>query len=400
MRILLPVFLVLLSAGCGGKSALYVDEWGEGAGGDTGAPTTSGTGGPDGREIVALTAGWAQTCALTKDGAVHCWGSGAEGVAESPVPVLVTGVPGPTAAIGSGGGLSCAVSADGEVRCWGYDSSGVLGGQVGFLGGPTLVPGLVGDAKAVELGDTHACVLLAGGVLQCWGSNGSGQLGLGNAAEQVLPPTTVPGLEGVVAASAGVSHTCAIVASGELYCWGNNSHGEIGVGAVSQWEPTPKLVNSSTGFVDVCAGWDHTCGVDSAGAVLCWGSNVRGQLADGSQNDYPYPKIVPGLPAAVDVACGLDHVCAVLADGTARCWGGNIRGQAGNGESDDFAETTPQVVKGLAGAALVTAGDNHACAAIAGGAVKCWGDNAAGQLGNGILGPEEQSNVPVDVEEW
>jgi alpha-tubulin suppressor-like RCC1 family protein len=104
---------------------------------------------------------------------------------------------------------------------------------------------------------------------------------------------------------------------------------------------------------------------------------------------------VPGLSDAIAVAAGYDFTCAVRSGGTVQCWGHNEWGELGNGENGDAHSPGPAVV-GVAGATAVTAGGIHACALLASGAVRCWGSNFDGELGNGF----ENSRVSVPVVGW
>lgn len=128
----------------------------------------------------------------------------------------------------------------------------------------------------------------------------------------------------------------------------------------------------------------------SKGVVKCWGRNGRGQLGNGTPN---HPRTVPvrvkGIHSATAIAAGYSHTCALLADRTVMCWGAGSSGQLGNGALHQ--SSTPVSVKHIRNATTVTAGGEfpgfgHTCAQLSTGAVKCWGDNEDGQLGNGKHG--------------
>ena len=134
--------------------------------------------------------------------------------------------------------------------------------------------------------------------------------------------------------------------------------------------------------VAVSAGFEHTCALLSSGDVECWGANRFGQLGDGSSNDREAPVRVQGLHgAAVAISAGGRHTCAVLARGEVECWGADYSGQVGDGRVQERAG--PVRVRGVSRAVGVSAGRAYTCAVERGGAVKCWGANAYGQLGNG-----------------
>ena len=391
MRFWLVAFGIWGVMGCGAKSALL-----EGEGlpdGETGAGGAAGTG------VSMLAVAGSSSCALLEDGAVWCWGAGAI-VGSEPVgsatPVRVEGLSEGIVAIAMAGGRSCAVSAAGAVVCWGYGAESPLEPNE-FSSVPVAVTGLSGAATGVTVGEGHACALLSNGTIECWGSNAAGQLGTGAISDNLAEPASVIGIDDAIEVVAGVTHTCAMRASGALYCWGNNNFGELGTVLGASFDPVPKEVSAVGQVIGVAPGWDHTCALRVDGTVSCWGNNFRGQLGDGTQNDNPYPNTVPGLSGVTAIDSTLDHVCAVLAEGGARCWGTNLDGQVGNGESGDFAQTSPAEVAGLGAARSVAVGYHHSCAALLEGGARCWGANDEGQLGNGESGLDAGSSVPVEV---
>ena len=101
---------------------------------------------------------------------------------------------------------------------------------------------------------------------------------------------------------------------------------------------------------------------------------------------------VPVLSGATQVSAGGTHSCALVAGGAVKCWGDNLYGKLGNGSNTD--STVPVDVVGITGTSQISAGGIHSCAVASGGAVKCWGYNSFGELGNGST---TNSYVPVDV---
>src|SRR4029450_4997256 len=126
----------------------------------------------------------------------------------------------------------------------------------------------------------------------------------------------------------------------------------------------------------------HTCAVVGQGGAQCWGSNDNGQLGDNTITQRPSPVVVNGLATGVAaLTTGATHSCALTVAGAVKCWGANDSGQLGDGTQTQ--RLTPVSVSGLAaGVKAIAAGDNHTCALTNAGAVKCWGQTRTGQLGD------------------
>ncbi len=282
---------------------------------------------------------------------------------------------------------SCALLSGGTVACWGQNGSGQLGtGTTSDAWAPAIISGLSG-VTSVAAGTLHSCAILSDGTVRCWGENAAGELGNGTTKNSPTP-VAVAGLSGAMAVAVGDynsligCHSCAALSDGTVQCWGTNISGELGNGTTS----TPAvgtLVNVSgvSGATAVIAGNGYSCALLSDGSVKCWGGGAVGQ-------NSATPSVVPGLNGGVAmVAGGQDQACALFPDGTAKCWGYNGSGQLGNGTKID--SSTAVTVSGLSGATSIAAAfsnngtDGDTCAVLAGGTVQCWGDNSYGQLGNG-----------------
>lgn len=155
---------------------------------------------------------------------------------------------------------------------------------------------------------------------------------------------------------------------------------------------SPVLGVVADGAVRIAAGNRHTCAVFFAGSVRCWGINVYGQIGDGTTGSpRTMPTPVGGITSAIAVATGDYHTCALLAGGSVKCWGNNEVGQLGNGSTT--SSVIPVTVSGVGNAIAIAAGQYHTCVVLSSGAVKCWGYNGLGNLGDGTFEPVRSTPV-------
>lgn len=329
-------------------------------------------------------------------------------------------------AISAGGGTTCALTTAGGLKCWGNNQFGQAGNGtctdvesptgnlISTTGVPADVVGLSSDVVAMDAGGSHTCAVTQAGGVKCWGYNGLGELGLGRLGGPEIcnhkpcstTPVDVAGLSsGITAVSAGVSHTCALTEGGEVKCWGYDEYGRLGNGSDMTTVlsvPEPVDVSGLSDAVAISAGGSHTCALTRAGGVKCWGRNFAGQLGNGTITDSSTPTDVSGLTSGVAaISAGGSHTCALTRTGAVKCWGANYNGSLGNGSTT--VSLTPVEVHGLSSGIVAIAAGSGTCALTSGGGVKCWGYNGLGGLGNGTRsGPETCggfacSTVPVDV---
>jgi alpha-tubulin suppressor-like RCC1 family protein len=223
------------------------------------------------------------------------------------------------------------------------------------------------SAFKVELGEDHSCVILATKTMKCWGNGTSGQLGDRTFAAS-SSPVAVPGIANVVDMALTAQGTCALVQPGSVMCWGSNEEGRIGDGTTID-RSTPTSVTGISNAVSIAAGDSSSCAVLSSGTIKCWGNNGVGQLGDGTTVSRLTPVSVSSISTAVDVATNGSSACALLSSGAVYCWGGN--------------SPSPARVSGISTATSIALGGSHSCALLADGTVKCWGSNILGQLGDG-----------------
>ncbi len=352
--------------------------------------------------VVALVAGQYHTCALTSTGGVKCWGSNSSGqlgdgtTTQRNAPVDVVGLTSGVAALAAGSSHTCARMSVGGVKCWGSNSSGQLGdGTTSQRLAPADVLGLTSGVTGLGAGGLHSCASITSGGVKCWGWNYYGQLGDGTTTQQLSPVSVVGITSSVTMLVAGQGHTCALSILGDLVCWGDNVYGQLGDGTIALQRLTPvAVVGHSEGVTYLASGWSHTCSLSGGGAMKCWGDDGHGQLGLGTmiRRSTPSTAIQFGATATA-LAVGNNHTCALTNSGDAKCWGDNRYGQVGDGSFGQ--RSMPTTVSGLgSGNTALVAGAWHSCALTSSSGVKCWGMNSLGQLGDGSLLPK---NVPVDT---
>jgi len=247
---------------------------------------------------------------------------------------------------------------------------------------PVDVSGLSNDITAIAMGISHTCALTNIGAVKCWGNNSFGQLGTGNFAHSLTPVDVIGLNSNVSMISAGIFHTCAVMNTGAVKCWGYNSHGQLGDNSTNNSTTAINTIGLTGNVSSIETGDYHTCAKMTNGYIMCWGKNENGQLGNGNVSSSMTPVSVNGL--GIDnnsLAAGSEHTCVISNFGTVKCWGYNNCGQLGNGT---YAQSSsPIAVNGIDGGIVaITAGFYHTCALSVIGTVKCWGNNAAGQVGN------------------
>ena len=343
--------------------------------------------------VTAIATGYQHTCALITRGGVKCWGDNSSGqlgdnsTTYRPTPVDVFGLTSGVAAINVGGSHTCVLTTGHGVKCWGANGAGQLGdNSFSNSNTPADVFGLMSGVAAITGGGNHTCALTSGGGVKCWGSNFFDQLGVdpGNFFSktyigQRVTPVDVIGLSsGVAAIAAGNIHTCALTGGGAVKCWGYL----LGDHSYTISFTPVDVIGFASGVAAIAAGGDHTCALNTGGGVQCWGGNSAGQLGNNSTTNSNTPVDVLGLTSGVAaIAVGGEHACALTRGGGVKCWGGNGAGQLG--DNSTTPRLTPVDVIGLtSGVAAISAGDAYTCALTTGGGVKCWGSNGASQLGD------------------
>jgi alpha-tubulin suppressor-like RCC1 family protein len=204
---------------------------------------------------------------------------------------------------------------------------------------------------------------------------------------------TASGADTPGAVSAGGEFTCVGLPDGTVQCAGRNQFGQLANGTLNN--SSVLVVSDITAVARVAAGDEFACALLGDGTARCWGLGESGQRGDGTLTQMStVPVAVSGLASAAAVTAGYNHACALIADGSMRCWGGNVYGQIGNPSTGQAGSPVPVVVSGITGATAITAGAYHTCAVLGDSTLRCWGQNDLGQLGDGTL---TSSSAPVTV---
>ncbi len=271
----------------------------------------------------------------------------------------------------------------------------------------------------LQAGSSHSCALSAKGEVRCWGRNTEGQLGYGDVAtrgdgpDQMgnnLPAVDLGTGRTATAIAVGSQYTCALLDDSSVKCWGRNGVGQLGQGSITFLGDDPNEMGDNLPPVDlgtgrtataITAANGHTCALLDNGNVKCWGNNSIGQLGQGNttnlgddpneMGDNLSPVDLGTGRTAVAVSAGATFSCALLDSGQLKCWGNNADGQLGLGDTaargdnaDEMGDNLPAVALGAGRTAVsVSTGFAHACVVLDDASMKCWGRNNLGQLGTG-----------------
>lgn len=349
-------------------------------------------------DVGPLAFGGVHVCRLYAAGDVVCWGRGIEGqlgrgttpTRSEPAAVTTTAR---FARIAAGAAHTCGLTAEGVVWCWGRNSTGQLGvGAVTYdacaFTACSLTPVQVaqGTLRFTKLfaGAATTCAQTADGQLYCWGSNATGQLGVATGPEDcnntpcsrapVLVPSSLRFLSISVA-----THTCGLTSDGSAHCWGANDQGQLGSGDAGAARAAPRAVIGGHRFRTIAAGGEHTCGVTAGRVAMCWGADIV-PAGEGGVRRALTPLAVRDAPALDDVSTGAWSACGRAFDGQAHCWGLGIWGELG-AEPAGVARDVPSPVAGNLRFSDVRMGPVGTCGVTRTNETWCWGHGDYGEVG-------------------
>lgn len=412
----LPVLAVLAVPAC--DQGVGLDDGGE--------SMRSGQALDPAASIASISMGESTTCAVNLLGETKCWGRNDLGQLgrgdlldigddETPDGSAFIALGGAAIQTVTNGEQTFALLQDGTVRGWGLNSGFALGLQHTESIGDDETPEAAAAVTDVQLGmvatelavgEDFACALLGNSTVRCWGANDFGQLGRGHTAYIGDDETASQGGAlflgaPVIGVTAGRHHACALVDSGNVYCWGRGAEGQLGHANTEdigddEWPVSAGAVGLGEAAVQVVAGGRHTCARLVGGQVRCWGDGLSGQLGSGYSERLGDDETLDARPpvllggSATWLAAGDEHTCAILDTGDMRCWGANELGQLGYGHTeaigDDEGPTAVEPIElGGSVATAVFSGplSRSTCTVLDDQSLRCWGANDFGQLGYG-----------------
>ncbi len=345
--------------------------------------------------FMSMALGAQHSCAKRPNGIGLCWGGNTSGqlgngtTTQSLTPVTVTGAMN-WAQLSSRESHSCGVDVLNTGYCWGMNTNGQVGDNTTTTRLNPVALGGGGVWQKIATGASHTCGLKTNGSIACWGLNTKGQLGDGTTTQR-LTPVTVMGGGTFIDVAVGSFSTCAVTTANAVYCWGRGDSGQIGNGAMTMTNPAPTLASILIGaYSKVAVGMNFACAQQlSGGLVMCWGNGIKGQLGNGSTTSAIANSVVVSGSNFEKIEAGPESVCAYSSfTNEVRCWGDNAFGQLGDGT------TTNRSSPVLVGSQYldVFVGKFHACGLTTSGGTRCWGINTHGQLGDGTT-----TNRPAPV---
>lgn len=320
------------------------------------------------------------SCAALTDHRTLCWGNIFQRLTnqkQNPGPGLINELNG-ASYIYPGSRHVCALTATKNVQCWGNNDFGQLGnGTYASSNTPVDVLGLT-QAKQLAASDTFACAILQNDTVKCWGDNTYGQLA-SESQKNSNVPVTIPGIENAASISVSLGHACVLRTNGTVLCWGINSSGQIGNGSPLERQVIPALVYGITNATKIATGRRNTCAIVGSGEIYCWGSNYHNLVGPYQEQTIYAPQKISGISDAIAVSLSTTIGCALESTGISKCWGNlAIRGLNG-GIASNYSQ--PVIVRLGKQISDIVVADTHICVLFNSSSVQCWGDDRDGQLG-------------------
>ena len=282
----------------------------------------------------SVSAGRFHTVAIKSDGTVWSWGWNIYGevgdgtTTQRNSPVMIEGS---YASVYASYDATIAFKSDGSYCAWGENYKNRLGLNSAILQYHVPTASSTNNWDSISMSVYHSLGIRNGGQLWTWGFGDSYELGYGNTLDQ-LTPTRLGTESNWASVSAGTRYSAAIKTNGTLWTWGRSTYGELGDGAMSSTKQIPTQVGTDTNWAQVSARSYNIAAIKTNGDLWIWGRNDSGQLGigtSGAGTDKTSPVQVPGKWKQVVV--GGSHTLGIKSDGTLWAWGGNGSGQLGDG---------------------------------------------------------------------
>ncbi|WP_413586783.1 hypothetical protein [Bdellovibrio sp. HCB274] len=307
---------------------------------------------------------------------------------------------------------TCAITTDGYIKCWGYNRYGEFGTGIGvgnFAKRPVVIDNFNKYSKVASNYET-VCGITQTGVLKCSGGNDYYQLGDGTTTHATTMTTVDPGVT-YKDIAIGDSHVCGITSSDGIKCWGANSQGQVGVGSTSN-VTRPAVVDSGVSYKKLISTGNSNCAITMANKLKCWGSNGIGQLGTGDSTNKLIPTLVDGTRDFMDVSAAFSNTCALETSGNLRCWGTPLYIGIATGSYENGMTTpvnTPQSPDPGVTYNKIYVRQGAVCGITTGGDTRCAGKFSGANLGTpdsgvvGISSADSQAGVihmPTYMQKW
>ncbi len=296
--------------------------------------------------------------------------------------------------ISTGDNHSLVLNDNGQVYSFGTDDFGQLGLHIRHMNEPRLIKELH-NIKYISTGLQNSWAMNENGQLYSWGINEDRQLGSGNDIATYSPTLTLKILNNITQISAGFDRSFALNKNGQVYSWGSNTEGRLGLKDTKN-RNTPTLVPEiPDNIVQLSTGKYHTLALTNTGEVYSWGSNTFGQLGLGDIKNINTPTLIPNLPNdIIQISTRSSHSLCLTGGGHMYSFGGNFQGELGLGDYD--RRNIPTLIPNLNNIIQISAGYGHSLALSNTSKIYAFGSNLSGQLG---LEYYNETNIPTLVPE-
>ncbi|MFA6866250.1 MAG: hypothetical protein WCR54_01905, partial [Clostridia bacterium] len=349
--------------------------------------------------IIKIACGSCHSCAITADNRLYTWGNNSDGQIDDnsytnalvPKNIYLSGTK--CAEIACGKNYTLALTNNNNYYAWGNNDYGQLGDKTTTCCKEPKNIVMYGGVKFIKIacGETNSIAISTDNNLYVWGNNKESQLGNGNTYNANCPQNTT--LKGIAISkiASGAAHALAVSNTGKLYSWGNNDNGQLGDCTTQESNLPQQIILSGEKFNKIAIGETHTIALSDEGELYAWGNNSNGQLGLNSNLSYDIPQYidVPNVKFS-EVACGTDFSIALSNVGDLYVWGKNDKRQLGDNSTVDVNAPKKLEFENVK-FSKIACGDSHITALSTTGEIYSWGDNTSGQVG---VGTTETINLP------